>query len=386
MSFKSFFVATDRTEGETRIAIVPSAAKRLTGLGATITVESGAGQRLGYSDASYTDVGAHIAGSWREGLKQSDVILSLNPPPQELLEGIVGDKVLIGYLYPFRRPEVIQQLCAAGGSALCMELIPRTTLAQKMDALSSQASLAGYVSVILAAERFGRIFPMMMTPAGTIPPAKVLVIGAGVAGLQAIATAKRLGARVEAYDTRPQVATEIKSLGAKFIDLGVSGEQTEQGYAKALTEQQIEAQRRALAKHCAAADIVITTAAVFGRKAPVIITEDMVAGMAPGSVIVDGAAETGGNVACATPGEETEIGGVRVVALENLAGRVPGTASDMYANNLVNLVSHFWNADTNEMDLESDDEILKGCLAVRRGEVVNDRLRELLARASGGGG
>jgi NAD(P) transhydrogenase subunit alpha len=184
---------------------------------------------------------------------------------------------------------------------------------------------------------------------------------------------------VEAYDTRPQVATEIKSLGAKFIDLGVAGEQTDQGYAKALTKEQIEAQRQALAKHCANADIIITTAAVFGRKAPVIITEEMVEGMSPGSIIVDGAAETGGNVACSAPGKEIVRNGVRIIALENLPGRVPVNASDMYSNNLVNLISHFWDKETKKMVLSEEDEILAGCLATRDGKVVSERLKQLLA-------
>jgi NAD(P) transhydrogenase subunit alpha len=383
MGLRSFFVPRDPDPDETRIAIVPAGAKRLTGLGITLLVEKGVGDRLGHDDGQYADAGAQVVESVEEGRASAEVVLSLHPPAESVLKAIGAGKVLISYLHPFRRPEVVEALCQAKGTALCMELVPRTTLAQKMDALSSQASLAGYAAVILAAERLNRIFPMMMTPAGTIPPAKVLVIGAGVAGLQAIATAKRLGARVEAYDTRPQVATEIKSLGAKFIDLGVTGEQTEQGYAKALTEEQIEAQRQALAKHCAGADIIITTAAVFGRKAPVIITESMVDGMKPGSVLVDGAAETGGNVECSEPGRETDRNGVKLIALHNLPGLVPVNASEMYCNNLVNLASHFWDEEKKELVLDEADEILLGCLAVKDGEVVNERLKQLLANASG---
>lgn len=381
MGIRSFFAPVDTTPEETRVSILPAQVKKLAALGADLIIEKGLGQRLGISDQEYVDAGATVVTSCAEGFDQADAILALNPPDHESLSKIDESKVLISYLHPFQHPEVVNSLCESKGKALCMELIPRTTLAQKMDALSSQASLAGYAAVILAAEKLDRIFPMMMTPAGTLSPARVLIIGAGVAGLQAIATAKRLGARVEAYDTRPQVATEIKSLGAKFIDLGVSGEQTDQGYAKALTDEQIQAQREALGKHCAQADIIITTAAVFGRKAPVIITEEMVDGMSPGSIIVDGAAETGGNVACSSPGEEVERHGVRILAFNNLAGRVPVNASEMYSNNLCNLITHFWDKETKEMVLDESDEIMAGCLVVKDGQITSDRLKQLLGKA-----
>ncbi|MDT8391873.1 MAG: NAD(P) transhydrogenase subunit alpha [Lentisphaeria bacterium] len=381
MGIRSFFAPVDRTPEETRVSILPAQVKKLADLGAEVVIERGLGARLGVPDQAYVDAGATLVSEWDEGLNQADGILALNPPDRDSLLKMDQTKILISYLHPFQHPDVVDSLCQAKAKALCMELIPRTTLAQKMDALSSQASLAGYAAVILAAEKLDRVFPMMMTPAGTLSPARVLIIGAGVAGLQAIATAKRLGARVEAYDTRPQVATEITSLGAKFIDLGVSGEQTDQGYAKALTDDQIAAQRAALAKHCAQADIIITTAAVFGRKAPVIITEEMVDGMSPGSIIIDGAAETGGNVACSSPGEEVERNGVRVIALKNLAGRVPVNASDMYSSNLCHLITHFWNKETKEMRLDESDEIMAGCLAVKDGRITSDRLKHLLGKA-----
>jgi NAD(P) transhydrogenase subunit alpha len=245
-----------------------------------------------------------------------------------------------------------------------------------MDALSSQASLAGYVAVILAAERLDKIFPMMMTPSGTITPVKVFIIGAGVAGLQAIATAKRLGARVEAFDTRPAVEEQVHSLGGKFvkIDLGETGE-TKNGYAKALTEEQLNKQREVMTRHCAQADVVISTAQVFGKKAPVIITKEMVAGMKPGSLIVDLAVESGGNVEGSQLGKEVEINGVRIIGLENLPGHVPVHATQMYANNLFALIGHFWDKESKSFKLDLDDEILKGCLVTHRGEIFSDMIK-----------
>jgi len=257
-------------------------------------------------------------------------------------------------------------------SAISMEMIPRTTIAQKMDALSSQANLGGYVAVILAAHYSTKILPMMMTPAGTLTPARVFVIGAGVAGLQAIATAKRLGARVEAFDTRPVVEEQVKSLGARFvkIDLGDTG-QTKDGYAKALSEEQLQTQRAALRKVCSQSDIVITTAQVFGRRAPLIVTADMVASMTPGSIIVDMAVETGGNVEGSTVNEVTDIGGVRIIGFGNLPGRVPVPASQMYSSNLCNLIDHFWDKDAKTFPLNCEDDIIKGCLVTHGGRVVH---------------
>ncbi|MBA7534664.1 NAD(P) transhydrogenase subunit alpha part 1 [subsurface metagenome] len=259
-----------------------------------------------------------------------------------------------------------------------MELIPRTTLAQKMDALSSQASLAGYVAVILAAERLDKIFPMMMTPSGTIAPTKVFIIGAGVAGLQAIATAKRLGARVEAFDTRPAVEEQVQSLGGKFIkiDLGETG-QTKDGYAKALSDEQLAKQRDVMARHCAQSDVVITTAQVFGKKAPIIITKDMVEGMKSGSLIIDLAVETGGNVEGSKLGEEVENNGVRIIGLENLPGRVPIHATQMYSSNLAGLIGAFWEDESKSFKLDLEDEIIKGCLVTHQGEIFSEMMKNL---------
>jgi len=267
----------------------------------------------------------------------------------------------------------------SGAIALSVELIPRSTIAQKMDALSSQANLAGYVAVILAAERLPKILPMMMTPAGTIAPARVLVIGAGVAGLQAIATARRLGARVEAYDTRPVVKEQVQSLGAKFveIDVGETG-QTKDGYAKQLTEEQLARQRAALARHCAEADVVITTAQVFGRRAPQIITAEMLDGMRPGSVVVDLAVETGGNVEGVELDREIERKGVRILGLANLPGRVPVAASQMYAANLANFIEHFWDRKAKMFQWVEEDDILRAMTVTRDGRVVHAAVREAL--------
>jgi NAD(P) transhydrogenase subunit alpha len=256
-------------------------------------------------------------------------------------------------------------------------MIPRSTIAQKMDALSSQASLAGYQAVILAADELDRIFPMMMTPAGTIQPARVFVIGVGVAGLQAIATAKRLGARVEAFDTRPVVEEQVRSLGARFVkaDLGETG-QTEQGYAKALTEEQLALQRDVMAKHCAMADVVITTAQVFGRKAPVIVTTEMVRKMRPGSLIVDLAIETGGNVECAELDRVVDLDGVRVFGYGNMPSHAATPASEMYSNNVGALVEHLWSKERKEIVIDPAEELLRSCLITHAGSVVNETIRK----------
>ena len=259
-----------------------------------------------------------------------------------------------------------------------MEMIPRTTLSQKMDALSSQANLAGYVAVMMAANSLDRLLPMMMTPAGTIKPARVFVIGAGVAGLQAIATAKRLGAKVTAFDTRPVVAEQVRSVGAKFleIDLGETGE-TKDGYARELTPEQIEMQRQGQKAAIAESDIVITTAQVFGRKAPVLVTTDMVEAMQPGSVIVDMAAETGGNVEGSVAGQEAVVNGVTIIGQGNWPNFVSRDASQMYSSNLLNMVSEYWDEENKSFSLDLDNEIIKGCLITHGGAIVNETIKNL---------
>ncbi|MGA0334408.1 MAG: NAD(P) transhydrogenase subunit alpha, partial [Kiritimatiellia bacterium] len=327
---------------------------------------------------AYQEAGAEIVTDPSAAMAEADLVLRLGKPegPGQMKKGAVH----ISYLDPFVDLETAKKFADAGISALCMEMIPRTTIAQKMDALSSQASLAGYSAVLQAASRLQRSLPMMMTPAGTLSPCKVFVIGAGVAGLQAIATAKRLGARVEAFDTRPVVEEQVQSLGAKFlkIDLGETG-QTDGGYAKELTPEQIAKQKEAQGKAIAKADIVITTAKLFGRPAPRLIDDAQIAAMTPGSVIVDMAAASGGNVEGSVPDENVVKHGVTIIGDTNLEGRVPYDASQMYGSNLVNLVSHFWDKESKAFVLNMDDEIIKGALITHDGQVVHPMIKERIA-------
>ena len=362
--------------GEKRAAIIPVSVERLVKNGAQISVEAGIGSAIGISDDNYKKAGANI--SDRDSLlSSSDIIMRLRKPPMNEISRLKKGSIHISFLDPFNEPQLIEEFAKNQINAISMEMIPRSTLAQKMDALSSQANLAGYVAVILAAERLNKILPMMMTPAGTITPSRVFVIGAGVAGLQAIATAKRLGARVEAFDTRPVVEEQVQSLGAKFIkiDLGETG-QTKDGYAKALTPEQIEKQRQGMAKICSNSDIVITTAQLFGRKAPVIITKDMVAQMKPGSVIVDMAVESGGNVEGSKVDEEITVNGVLIIGLGNLPGRVAAHASQMYSSNLTNLIETFWDKEQKIFHLNLEHEIIKGCLITHQGKIVNAAVKQ----------
>lgn len=370
------FIPRETHDGERRTAMIPSIAAALVKLGPALTVEAGIGATIRAADAEYEAKGATVTSDRAAALAAADLVLRLRPPPVEEVGGLKRGAIHVSHLDPFNNRPLIEALAKAGVSAVSMEMIPRTTLAQKMDALSSQASLGGYVAVLLAAERLPKILPMMMTPAGTLTPARVFIIGAGVAGLQAIATAKRLGARVEAFDTRPVVKEQVQSLGAKFIevDLGETG-QTKDGYAKALTDEQLARQREAMAKCCADADVVITTAQVFGRRAPRIVTTGMLRGMKPGSVVVDMAVETGGNVEGSVLDQETKVGGVLVVGLGNLPGRVPAAASQMYASNLLAFVEHVWDKTDKTFRLNREDEILRGCLVTHDGAVVNDALR-----------
>ncbi len=361
--------------GEKRVPIIPATAANLVKLGAEVFIEQGTGESAFFVDEEYTREGVHIVHDRRSLLSDSDIVIRLRKPSADDIALLKKGAIHISYLDPFNEPSLIDKFIKQGVSAISMELIPRTTLAQKMDALSSQASLAGYVAVILAADKVDKVFPMMMTPAGTIAPVKVFIIGAGVAGLQAIATAKRLGARVDAFDTRPVVEEQVQSLGAKFIkiDLGETG-QTKDGYAKELTREQLAKQREAMARYCAQADIVITTAQVFGRKAPVIITRDMIQGMRPGSVIVDLAVETGGNVEGSVSGQTVNINGVAIIGMENLPGRVSIHASQMYSSNVGNLIAHFWDKDGKTFNLDLEDEIIRGCLVTHNGAIFSETL------------
>ncbi|GDX10156.1 NAD(P) transhydrogenase subunit alpha [Verrucomicrobiota bacterium] len=372
------FSPTETESSERRVAIVPASVTKLTALGAQVAVEAGIGASVNFSDPEYRDAGAQIVADRRPTLASADIVLRLRKPPLADIAALKRACIHVSFLDPFTDVETVRALAAAGVSAICMEMIPRSTIAQKMDALSSQASLAGYVAVLLGANRLDRIFPMMMTPAGTIPPAKVFIIGVGVAGLQAIATAKRLGAVVEAFDTRPGVEEQVKSLGGKFVkvDLGEIG-QTAQGYAKELTPEQLAKQREVMEQRCAQADLVITTAQVFGRKAPVIITKAMLEKMKPGTIVVDMAVESGGNVECSIPDEDIVVNGVKIIGWRNLAGRVPRAASAMYSSNLTNLVDHFWDRTAKTFRLDPANEILRDCLVTHDGAIVNERIRTL---------
>ncbi len=370
-------VALKETEpGERRVPITPDTAAKLVRLGASVELESGIGAALQVSDDQYLKAGAQVNVDRSALLAGADLLLTVQPPGSETIKQLRPGTATMGFLDPFFNLELVSELAELKLDAIAMELVPRTTYAQKMDALSSQASLAGYAAVIVAAERSMKALPMMSTPAGTIAPARVFVVGAGVAGLQAIATAKRLGARVEAYDTRPVVKEQVQSLGAKFveIDVGETG-QTEQGYARELTAEQLESQRRQMAKIVASADVVITTAQVFGRRAPQIVSAEMVAGMRPGSVIVDLAAGTGGNVAGTVADEEViSANGVLIVGLANMPAEVARDASQVYANNLYLLVEHAWDKEAATMSFETEDEVMSACLLTKGGVVRDERV------------
>ena len=355
--------------GETRSALVPAHVKKLVQMGLQVCVGTGLGLKSGYLDKDYQEAGATLESDDAKLLGTADIIVRVRPPSEAQLNCMASGTIHVSFLDPFNQESLIQHMAKKGITAISLEMIPRTTRAQKMDALSSQANLAGYVTVILAAKFLPKIFPMMMTPAGTIPPARVFVIGAGVAGLQAIATAKRLGARVEAFDTRPVVAEQVQSLGAKFvrIDVGEVG-QTEQGYAKELTSEQLDLQREGMKRVIAQSDVVITTAQVFGRPAPRIVTEDMVHSMKAGSVVVDMAVESGGNVEGSVPDEVVDKNGVKLVGLSNLPGEVARNASDMLSANCTHLLEEFWNSDSKEFIFDPADEIVAGCVVSKDGK------------------
>lgn len=360
---------------ETRVPMIPEHVAKLVKAGAEISIQSGLGQTLQISDEAYSEAGAAVEANRDELLQNADMVLRIGKPSSEEVGRLKKGSIYVSLLDPFNEKELVEELTSAGISTISMEMIPRITRAQKMDVLSSQANLAGYVAVITAAERQQKIFPMMMTPAGTIAPARVFIIGVGVAGLQAIATAKRLGARVEAFDTRPVVEEQVKSLGAKFvkIDLGNTGE-TKDGYAKALTEEQLQKQREGMAKVCASSDVVITTAQLFGRRAPLIVTEEMVRGMQRGSVLVDLAVDSGGNIAGSEPGKEVDLNGILIIGLANLPGRVSVHASQMFSSNLYNLVYEFWDKEKKQFKLNFEDEIIKGCVITHGGSIVNEMI------------
>ena len=371
------FLCKETSKDETRAALIPSDIKRLIGMGYEFAVQSGAGLNTGYTDDEYSAAGAKIVGTLEEGYRFADIVARVNKP--DCIGGIRENTLHISSFDVFNEKAAIREYAEAGIRLISLEMMPRATLAQKMDIQSSQASLAGYYAVILAASKLPKIFPMMMTPSGTISPARVFIIGVGVAGLQAIATAKRLGARVEAFDTRPVVEEQVKSLGAKFvkIDLGEMG-QTEQGYAKELTPEQIEIQRKAQTKVCMQSDIVITTAKVFGRKAPVLLTKEMTAQMKPGSIIIDMAVKTGGNVEGSDPEKDVVLdNGVRIIGGDSLERFIPKDASNMFSGNISALLEHFWDAENKTFKIDTDDEIMSGCLITSDKKIVHKQFLDI---------
>lgn len=363
-------------EGETRIPIIPDSVKRFTNEGADVQVESGIGLALGIEDSAYEEAGATISTDRAALLGNADIVLRMRKPAIEEVSQLKKGAIHVSFFNPFTDNELVDAFAANNVSAISMEMIPRTTRAQKMDALSSQASLAGYAMVVLGAERLNKILPMMMTPAGTISPARVFVLGAGVAGLQAIATAKRLGARVDAFDLRPESKEQIESLGGKMleIDLGETGE-TSGGYAKELTPEQKQMQVDAQKKVIAQSDIVISTAQIMGglRKAPTLVSRDAVEAMRPGSIVIDYAiSESGGNVEGAELDKEVDINGVKVIGIGNMPGEVAANASQMFSANLHNLVLEYWDKEEKAFNLDLEDDILGGCVITHGGEIINE--------------
>ena len=364
--------------GEKRVALVPQIVQKLTDLGFDVTVQTGCGEEAGFTDVEYEAAGAVLTEYADEALRYADIVLAVRPPSPEVISWYPEGSTYLGFLDPFRFEATVSAFENCKVDAISLDMVPRSTRAQKLDGLSSQASLAGYAAVVVAAFHLPRIFPLMMTPAGTLSPARVFIIGAGVAGLQAIATAHRLGARIEAFDTRPVVKEEVQSLGARFleIDLGELG-QTEQGYAQALTAEQEELQRQGMADAIARSDIVITTAQVFGRPAPRIVSLDMVKAMQPTSVMIDMAVESGGNVEGSQLDEIVDINGVKLIGMGNLPSQVAGHASEMFSSNLFEYLSEFLSEESGTVNLSVEDEILDASLVVRDGKVVNERLKEM---------
>ncbi len=365
-------------EFETRVSLTLESAKKFLNKGLNISIEKSFAEHLGSSDKEFEDLGVKTLNR-DEGFASAEIVCSVRNLTEDELDKINQSTLLVSFLDPFNEKSLVKKIREKNISAISMELVPRITRAQKMDALSSQANLAGYSSVIIASQELQKALPMMMTAAGTISPSKVFVIGVGVAGLQAIATAKRLGAKVEAFDTRPVVEEQVKSLGARFvkIDIGETGE-TEQGYAKELTPEQIEIQREGMKKVCASSDIVITTAQVFGRPAPTLVTSEMVSAMSQGSVIVDMAVGTGGNVEGSIPNKTIDLNGVKIVGNTNLPGELPYHSSQVYSSNIFNLIDEFWNEEEKKLNLDITDEILSICLVSHEKEYINETIKEIM--------
>jgi len=360
-------VPKETSEGERRVALVPELISRLSKAGLEVLVENGAGVSAGFLDTAYQQQGASLDST---ALSRADIVLKVQPPNSTEIQALKENVLLIGFMAPYNQPETIKALAARKATAFAMELMPRITRAQSMDTLSAMSTVSGYKAVLLAASRLQKFFPLLMTAAGTLTPARVFIIGAGVAGLQAIGTARRLGAVVEAYDTRPVVKEQVESLGGKFVELALETKDAQEktGYAKAQTEDFYQKQQELMKKSVAGADVVITTALIPGKRAPILITEDMVQAMRPGAIIVDLAAEQGGNCALTKPGQETVEHGVIILGPTNIPSTVPYHASQMYARTVTNYLLHLVKDGKINMDL--NDELTRSPLVTHQGEVL----------------
>jgi NAD(P) transhydrogenase subunit alpha len=373
-------VLSETHQGERRVALVPDVAAKLVASSFEVVMQAGAGEQASFADDAYRKVGVAVEADRQALLSTADVLFSVQPPRLEDVALLRAGAVTISFLQPATQGAVVEALAARGVTAFSLDLLPRTSRAQSMDALSSQSSLAGYKAVLMAANRLGKFFPMLMTAAGTIPPARVLVLGAGVAGLQAIATARRLGAVVEAYDVRLAVKEEVKSLGARFLELELETQKSEGGYAREQSETFLARQRELLTESVAANDVVITTASVPGRRAPLLVTAPMVKGMRRGSVIVDLASESGGNCEVTRQGQVVEVDGIWVDGTTNIPSTMALHASQLYARNITNLLHLLVN--NGELKLDFEDEIIRGCCVTHAGLIVNERARQLMGAVS----
>lgn len=365
-------------QGENRVALSPDVVKTLVKSGFSCRFEAGAGLQAGFADESYISAGATVSSSKTELLANADVLLKVNAPTSEEVSGMKTGSAFISFMYAHTVPELVQVCNERKISSFAMDAVPRISRAQKMDALSSQANLAGYKAVVLGANAMQKIFPLMMTAAGTISPAKVLIFGAGVAGLQAIATAKRLGAVVWVTDVRPETKEQVESLGGRFIEVQGDGVQTQGGYAREVSAEYLQKQKELVSRHIADADLVITTALVMGKKAPVLVTAEMVGSMKAGAVIVDMAVEAGGNCALSRYDETVVANGVTVIGKANLPSLLATNASELYARNISTLLLHLASKDG--FKGEMDEEITKGCLITHNGQLVHTFTAELLGK------
>jgi NAD(P) transhydrogenase subunit alpha len=375
-------VAKEIEVDERRVALIPDTVARLIKQGFEVLVEAGAGEPAFFSNEAYEAAGGKIIFDTTALWKESDILLKVNPPKEHEISQLREGSALVGFLNPLGNPVLMQRLCEQKVTAFSMEMIPRTSRAQSMDALSSQAGVAGYKAVLIAAAALPKFFPMLTTAAGTIAPAKVFVMGAGVAGLQAIATARRLGAVVEAFDIRPAVKEEVQSLGAKFVEVKLEEETVAAGgYAKEISEVSKQRTQELIAEHVKQSDVVITTAQVPGKRAPLLVTEEMVAQMKPGSVIVDLAAEQGGNCAYTRAGRDIQIHGVTIIGPINLPSSMPVHASQMYSKNISTLVQYLIKDGALQMNFE--DDIISSTCVTHAGEILNQRVKDALEKVEG---